>query len=196
MGRHHAKNLISFILHEIGAENSRCNTLEVGIFENTNPFSLINLIAKVFTDAQADQSVSNSVVAPSLLGIYFDIELEQPTLKCTGGLCKALLKAICIADRCSDYHSIYFRITQRFSVCHSSIFRCSIWFQVDYLFKIIQRKKVRLCEITKITCCRSFTTNHGHYWKLQILSITILQTIVSRKDSVRLSHAKQKPSAQ
>ena len=101
--------------------------------------SVFALIAEVFTKAQADQSASISLVAPSLLEIYFDLDSELATLKYTGGLCKALLKSmgggsiwrivktIRIINRCSSYRSINFGIIQRFPLSYSAILRCSIW---------------------------------------------------------------------
>ncbi|CAF1444839.1 unnamed protein product [Didymodactylos carnosus] len=56
--------------------------------------SVFALFAEVFTKAQADEAASISLVAPSLLEIYFDLESEQATLKYASGLCKALLKSI------------------------------------------------------------------------------------------------------
>jgi hypothetical protein len=56
--------------------------------------SVFALIAEAVTKAQADQSASISLVAPSLLEIYFDLDSEQATLKYAGGLCKALLKSM------------------------------------------------------------------------------------------------------
>ncbi|CAF1194011.1 unnamed protein product [Didymodactylos carnosus] len=56
--------------------------------------SVFALFAEAFTKAQADEAASISLVAPSLLEIYFDLESEQATLKYASGLCKALLKSI------------------------------------------------------------------------------------------------------
>lgn len=56
--------------------------------------SVFALFAEVFTRAQADQTSSISLVAPSLLQIYFDLELEQTTLKYGAGLCKTLLRSM------------------------------------------------------------------------------------------------------
>jgi hypothetical protein len=56
--------------------------------------SVFALIAEAVTKAQADQSASISLVAPSLLEIYWDLDSEQATLKYAGGLCKALLKSM------------------------------------------------------------------------------------------------------
>jgi len=56
--------------------------------------SVFALIAEAVTKAQADQSASISLVAPSLLQIYLDLDSEQTTLKYAGGLCKALLKSM------------------------------------------------------------------------------------------------------
>ena len=56
--------------------------------------SVFALLAEACTRAQADQAASISLVAPSLLEIYFDLESEQTSLKYTGGLCKALMKSM------------------------------------------------------------------------------------------------------
>lgn len=52
------------------------------------------LFAEIFTRAQADQTASISLVAPSVLEIYYDLESEQASSKYAGGLCKALLNSM------------------------------------------------------------------------------------------------------
>lgn len=76
-------------LRELKKESLVLSQRDVAIL---NEFvSLFALFAEVFTRAQADQTSSVSLVAPSLLQIYSDLEFEQSTLKYTGGLCQALL---------------------------------------------------------------------------------------------------------
>ncbi|CAF1301139.1 unnamed protein product [Adineta ricciae] len=56
--------------------------------------TIFALIAEIFTRPQSDQTASISLVAPSLLEIYYDLGSEQASYKYTNGLCKALLKSM------------------------------------------------------------------------------------------------------
>lgn len=122
--------------------------------------SLFVLIAEVFTKAQADQTASISLVAPSLLEIYFDLQSEQAGLKYIGVLCKALLKSM--QDRFGG-------LLQRFqlpisdglnprSTCNlfsDSIFLITPFLDARFGFRWITHSKlpedvkVRLCEEIK-----------------------------------------------
>jgi hypothetical protein len=56
--------------------------------------SIFVLFAEATIRTQAEQSVSISLVAPSILGIYYDLENELKLCKYTSSLCKALINSL------------------------------------------------------------------------------------------------------
>ena len=56
--------------------------------------SIFALFAEATTQTQTGSSVSVSLVAPSILGIYFDLESEAKVCKYTGPLCAVLLRSM------------------------------------------------------------------------------------------------------
>jgi hypothetical protein len=56
--------------------------------------SIFTLFAEATTRTQAEQSVSISLVAPSVLGIYFDLENEMKLTKYSSALCNALIYSL------------------------------------------------------------------------------------------------------
>jgi hypothetical protein len=56
--------------------------------------SVFTLFAEATTRTQAEQSVSISLVAPSILGIYYDLENELKLCKYTSSLCSTLINSL------------------------------------------------------------------------------------------------------
>jgi hypothetical protein len=56
--------------------------------------SVFTLFAEATTRTQAEQSVSISLVAPSILEIYYDLENELKLCKYTGSLCSTLINSL------------------------------------------------------------------------------------------------------
>jgi len=56
--------------------------------------SIFALFAEATTRTQAEQCVSISLVAPSVLGIYYDLENESKLCKYTSSLCDTLMKSL------------------------------------------------------------------------------------------------------
>jgi hypothetical protein len=56
--------------------------------------SIFTLFVKATIRTQAEDCVSISLVAPSIMGIYFDIENESKSCKYTSSLCNTLLKSL------------------------------------------------------------------------------------------------------
>lgn len=56
--------------------------------------SIFTLFAEATTKTQTESSVSISLVAPSILGIYLDLENEQTQIKYTTSLCNALINSL------------------------------------------------------------------------------------------------------
>ena len=56
--------------------------------------SIFALFAEATIQTQTGSNVSISMVAPSVLGIYFDLENEAKVCKYTGSLCTSLLKSL------------------------------------------------------------------------------------------------------
>ena len=56
--------------------------------------SIFTLFAEATTKTQADQCLSISLVAPSILGIYFDLEHESKICKYSRSLCNMLMHSL------------------------------------------------------------------------------------------------------
>jgi hypothetical protein len=56
--------------------------------------SVFTLFAEATTRTQAEQSVAISLVAPSILGIYYALENELKLCKYTGSLCSTLINSL------------------------------------------------------------------------------------------------------
>ncbi|CAF3334021.1 unnamed protein product [Rotaria sp. Silwood2] len=56
--------------------------------------SILTLFVEATTRTQAEQCVSISLVAPSILGIYYDLENELKLCKYTSSLCNALINSL------------------------------------------------------------------------------------------------------
>ena len=134
--------------------------------------SIFALIAKVFTKAQADQSASISLVAPSLLEIYFDLDSEQASLKYTGGLCKALLKSM--QDRFGGLLKQFklsidvpATIRSTSELYRDSLFLIAPFLDARFGFRWIMHSKlpdeikVRLCESIKRMVINAASLLHG-----------------------------------
>ena len=80
--------------------------------------SIFALFAEATTRTQSETSASISLIAPSILSIYFDLEHEQSSCKYLGSLCRALLNSLRerfggLLERCEIFDENTIRVKKR-----------------------------------------------------------------------------------
>ena len=80
------------ILNELKYKNLCLNSRDLIILKEF--VAVLSLFAEVTTRTQQENSPSISLVAPSILAIYFDLKNEKKTVKYTTSLCDALLSSL------------------------------------------------------------------------------------------------------
>jgi len=91
-----AVEIPNVILNELLTEHKRneliLSTKDLSILREF--ISIFTLFVEATTRTQAEQCISISLVAPSILGIYYDLENELKLCKYTSSLCNTLLKSL------------------------------------------------------------------------------------------------------
>ncbi|CAF1610989.1 unnamed protein product [Adineta ricciae] len=80
--------------------------------------SVFALYAEATTRAQADKTASISLVAPSILSIYFDLERERTNCEYPGPLCRTLVNSLCerfgrLLERCEIFADSSIKMKKR-----------------------------------------------------------------------------------
>lgn len=134
--------------------------------------SIFALIAEVSTKIQAEESASISLVAPSLLEIFFDLQSEYTVLKYCGGLCKAMLNSL--QDRFGGFFKQFnlsvdnvLRSRSTYELYGDSIFLIAPFLDARFGYrwimhsKLEEETKVRSCEAIKRLIIKSVLRLHG-----------------------------------
>ncbi|CAF4068078.1 unnamed protein product, partial [Rotaria sordida] len=84
--------LLNDLLRNVGRADLVLTTRDIVILQEFA--SIFALFAEATTRAQSETSASISLIAPSILSIYFDLERERTNCKYLGSLCRTLLKSL------------------------------------------------------------------------------------------------------
>jgi hypothetical protein len=85
-------SLLNDLLRNVGRADLVLTSRDIIILQEFA--SIFALFAEATTRTQSEKSASISLVAPSILSIYFDLEHEQANCKYLGSLCRALLNSL------------------------------------------------------------------------------------------------------
>jgi hypothetical protein len=108
--------LLNDLLRNVGRADLVITTRDIVILQEFA--SIFALFAEATIRAQSETSASISLIAPSILSIYCDLEREQTNCKYLGSLCRTLLKSLRerfggLLERCEIFGDNNIKIKKR-----------------------------------------------------------------------------------